>query len=1171
MRKNTLLLLIFISIASFAQQLFTFQQGMDGYDGCRDAHIFINKPSWNTGGEDMFEATGNGTEADAKHALIRFDVSSLSPETVIDSAWVYLRFKQRRTTQGDTKELGVYRLNIPWGEGVGNDFGPNGNDGRRAEMGECNWEYAFYDTVLWTTSGCNGVPGDREGTPESIKSFTTGTPIDTWHSWTLTNMCQHWITYPDSNFGFALREPVVSSATGILDFASSEYIIPEFRPILYVRLYPEPKTYTDTITETHTYNSIIVVAKYDGDTDSDGHASLSHKLNTESIWQPDTTMKKEPFEYKCTIGNLSPGSVYDIRVTYFDPDGVVGKNQKYITDITLPNIKMITDSITADVLASNMIKVNAYYEGDGNQNGSAILEHKQSIDTSWINDGNMQRENSSFQRTIFGLTPDTDYDARVTYQDPDSVEGENPQILYNIHTLSGSENVTLNSWDSTHFNITMGEYTIEYNKATTNGYILIYRTSKSENALATKIVNGSQFNIMNPEYVDSISATETEEEILITIKSVRDWADFTSEFRVYKQSYGLINWKTNVSTKQDKVITDNPRDIWFYNRTTGSLTEATINKYAKQLIFASGICYLYEDATWSSVFYFEDFSSLNNYFMLKSPWAPDRVVDASTESIGYMRPISPSTTIPQGISFDIVDTYIYLISGIPETEVDKAERFTYSLSEIYNHIYKPDTVYTDWQEVVSYELLDLLESKCWVTIDDVNFLRAYVDIPRYTSAELIAQLDVLVAIKKYEQQFGDVTDIDSILEINIPYFYNDEHQTIVNNYPNAGISQGDSWYTMELHIGLAKLAKMGSSTANSLLFSSIQTVIDFAQNVNYEFPVFFSYETNDRISGSEPDVAGGYAYLMLECYDITGEGVYLSEAMASIEHIKGKGFGLSYELQMTAACATSCARLYEITGDIEYLRMSYMPLANIMRCCWLWECDYGYASDYLTFFGMSPMQEAGVITMKEQYETWGYLREYQNIAKELIPDYFSVLIDGFIDYTPSVMRYSLPPFLPNSAVWTETCLYGSVNDTSMYIPFEDLRQGWDKSGYIGQEIYGAGGPITIAALLSGIDEQDNGNYRTGCLLLRTYPNPFVKSIAIDYLLTGRESALTTLKVYNILGQYIRTLIKEKQKAGRYTVRWDGKDNTGRQLSNGIYFLLLERGESKDTKKILRIR
>lgn len=48
------LLLIFIAGNAFAQQIFTFQQGQSEYYGCTDAHIFKNKPDWNTGNEDMF-------------------------------------------------------------------------------------------------------------------------------------------------------------------------------------------------------------------------------------------------------------------------------------------------------------------------------------------------------------------------------------------------------------------------------------------------------------------------------------------------------------------------------------------------------------------------------------------------------------------------------------------------------------------------------------------------------------------------------------------------------------------------------------------------------------------------------------------------------------------------------------------------------------------------------------------------------------------------------------------------------------------------------------------------------------------------------------------------------------------------------------------------------------
>lgn len=1164
------LVLIFTAGYSLAQQIFTFQQGVDGYYGCTDAHIFINKPDWTTGDEDMFEATGDGGEGDAKHALIRFDISSIPLGTEIDSAWVYLYFTQRRTIQTDTKELGAYRLNRAWGEGNGND--PSGYNGRPAVLGECNWNYAIFDTLRWTVAGCNGVPDDREEIPEDIKNFYTSNSTNSWHFWTLTNMCQRWIDHPDSNFGFVLREPVVSAAKGILDFASSEYNVVYYRPKVYIKLSSNPQTTTGTVSETHTYNSITIEATYTGDTDNDGSAGVTYKLSVESEWQPEVTMEKKPFLYKKTITELSPGREYDIKVTYSDIDSVVGENPKYITNIFLPHIKIIAGTITAEAEGPDIIKVTAPYSGDANQNGTAILEHKISSDTCWTKDGYMSRVDSFFQRTIIGLIPDTSYDIKVTYEDPDGVEGENPRVIYNIHTPPGEDAVTLDSCDSTHFHITMGDYTIEYDKTETDGYILIYPTLEPSEALATKVVHGALFDLMGPECVQNISANETDEEILITIHSSRAWADFTIQFRVYRQSPGLIRWKTNVSTKQSDVIYDNPRDLWFYNRTTRTLSGGSITKYAKQSRFAAGISYLYEDTINSSIFYFEDFSSLNNYFSLKQGWAPEYVVDASEESIGYERPYYPTTSVSAGTSYDIVDTYVYIIPGMPASEVEIAERFILSLSKIYEHIYKPDIIEeTNWQEVASYELNDLLDDGCWATINEVDFLRAYVNIPRYNSAELIAQLDVLVAIEKYEEICGDVTSIDDGLEQILPYFYNTTHQTIVNDYPNVGITRGDSWYTMELAIGLAKLAKMGSGIANELLFASTETIINFAHNVDYEFPVFFDYNTNDAISGSEPDVAGGYAYLMLECYDLKEEQLYLDEAVASIQHIVGKGFNLAYELQMTAACAVACARLYQITGNSDYLRMGYMPIANIMKACWLWECDYGYALDYLTFFGMSPMQEAGVITMKEQYEVWIYLKEYMELVSGAIPDYLRNLIEGFIDYTPAVMRYSLAPFLPSEAVWTGTCIYGSVNVPSMYIPLEDLRQGWEQSGRIGQEIYGAGGPITFAAALFAIEEPDIGDYHTDCLLLETHPNPFDKSIVINYFLTGKGSTLTTLKIYNVSGQHIRTLINEEQQAGRHKVLWDGKDSSRKLLSNGIYFLRLEREESEYTKKILLIR
>ncbi len=50
---------------------------------------------------------------------------------------------------------------------------------------------------------------------------------------------------------------------------------------------------------------------------------------------------------------------------------------------------------------------------------------------------------------------------------------------------------------------------------------------------------------------------------------------------------------------------------------------------------------------------------------------------------------------------------------------------------------------------------------------------------------------------------------------------------------------------------------------------------------------------------------------------------------------------------------------------------------------------------------------------------------------------------------------------------------------------------------------------------------------------------------------------TTLKIYNILGQLVRTLVDEEKLPGRYEVVWDGKDDRGKEVTSGVYFYRLE--------------
>jgi hypothetical protein len=83
------------------------------------------------------------------------------------------------------------------------------------------------------------------------------------------------------------------------------------------------------------------------------------------------------------------------------------------------------------------------------------------------------------------------------------------------------------------------------------------------------------------------------------------------------------------------------------------------------------------------------------------------------------------------------------------------------------------------------------------------------------------------------------------------------------------------------------------------------------------------------------------------------------------------------------------------------------------------------------------------------------------------------------------------------------------------------------------------------------------------------PNPSRGQAKISYQIADRSEV--KLKVYNITGQLVRTLVNEVKSAGSYAVTWDGRNEKGQTMSNGIYFINLESGSLKATRKMTVIR
>ena len=62
-----------------------------------------------------------------------------------------------------------------------------------------------------------------------------------------------------------------------------------------------------------------------------------------------------------------------------------------------------------------------------------------------------------------------------------------------------------------------------------------------------------------------------------------------------------------------------------------------------------------------------------------------------------------------------------------------------------------------------------------------------------------------------------------------------------------------------------------------------------------------------------------------------------------------------------------------------------------------------------------------------------------------------------------------------------------------------------------------------------------------------------------------------LAVYNLAGQRVMNLVQGPRNAGSYTLRWDGRDDAGRELASGMYLYRLQAGEQLVTRKMVLVR
>ena len=88
-------------------------------------------------------------------------------------------------------------------------------------------------------------------------------------------------------------------------------------------------------------------------------------------------------------------------------------------------------------------------------------------------------------------------------------------------------------------------------------------------------------------------------------------------------------------------------------------------------------------------------------------------------------------------------------------------------------------------------------------------------------------------------------------------------------------------------------------------------------------------------------------------------------------------------------------------------------------------------------------------------------------------------------------------------------------------------------------------------------------------LFQNFPNPFNSSTVISYALPMDN--VVYLKVFDLMGREVKTLVNSFQAEGGKSVRWDAVNNQGIPVSAGLYFYSIESGEFMETKKMILIK
>jgi hypothetical protein len=616
-------------------------------------------------------------------------------------------------------------------------------------------------------------------------------------------------------------------------------------------------------------------------------------------------------------------------------------------------------------------------------------------------------------------------------------------------------------------------------KTTTGGYDFKILDLGDSCWLVASWPNGSQIAFRlaySPNDRLQIRVKEEKSDVRLNISSLL--GDYEVVLELPAEDRSVLHYTTRLTPVTPLLFPYWPRDIVPLGSKRGeNLAEGTI--HIKQVGTRSGQLYFsFNRPKAGSVLYLQNLTALADYNQQTETSAGD-TVGGEWPEIGFaLPPTLKNKPLEAGTSYTLSDAFIVLSEEVPADEAAMVRQYLNLLAEVYLALPKPVTNYIHWPDILGKGLKDLIDSPgCWAQLDGHHYFNAYVS-DYDTPPEIMVQLAVLLPLLDYVEWSGDELEIMKKVKDGLPSFFSEKYGTVMRWHPKAvdkleGEEEQkqplvmDSWYLHHPLLNLSRLALKGDKDAKKLFLDSLEFSIRVAHHFDYEWPVFYKMDTLEVVKaetqpgkGGEKDVPGLYAHVMLQAWELTGEKRYLNEAEKAAMCLRGLGFELFYQANNTTFSSGAMLRLYKITKKEIYLELSYLCLAGVFKNVKLWDCNYGYGRNFPSFFALFPLNDAPYTAVYEEQEVFCALHDYLHHAEdvEILPS-VRLLITEFVRYLVDRAPYYYPTMLPKEML-QEKPKIGEV-DPNLWIALEDLHDGWEQSGQVGQEVYGAGNAFGI--------------------------------------------------------------------------------------------------------------